>query len=189
MTRIFEESKEKKKIIGIRTDDDDFWCGYVEDYSETTVTIRHFTRNGMPDGLIIEKLENIDTIEQDDHYFRSMQYLVQNAHLLLQTPPPVLETIGTDNWKYDTLLQIQAQGNVVAIDLSNDVLISGFVSALDTDFVDIKTLGEMGQDTGHALYRLEDIRAIQYGRMESEIFPLESSAYNKLSWNAHNYSR
>ena len=70
LKKILQESKDDKKIVGIRIyrDDEKFWCGYINDFNENLVLIQHFTEFGQTDGFVLEKIENIESIDSDDNY-------------------------------------------------------------------------------------------------------------------------
>jgi len=87
INRFLSESKNTKKFIGLWLYDDDetFWSGYVEDFNDEFVNFRHFSKYGKPDGMIVERIDNIKTIDFDDNYSEAMKYLSENHNKLDQS--------------------------------------------------------------------------------------------------------
>ncbi len=104
---ILRRSKEEKKFIGIwlYNDDDGFWSGYVKDFDEEFVFLRHFTKYGKPDGIIVEQIENIESIDFDDDYSNAMEYLIANSEKIDKEPEIELSINDHENWQYEILEQ------------------------------------------------------------------------------------
>jgi hypothetical protein len=166
--KALSESKATKKIIGIRMhdDSDDFWCGYVVDYNSEIVIIQHFTRHGMKDGLIVESIENIESIDSDDDYSLAFEYLTSNHDKLnIQSTANIPLNYSSD-WKVDILTFCKTNKILIAIGLTNDSLISGFVKDLNDETVEIRCIGKLGETEALSYYRIEDIETIRVESME-----------------------
>ncbi|MEN8121351.1 MAG: hypothetical protein ABFS35_13445, partial [Bacteroidota bacterium] len=166
--KILKESKDNKKILGIRKygEGDDFWCGYIYDFNEQLVIIQHFTKFGKPDGLIIEKIENIESIETDDDYAKSYQYLVENHNRIEKQRDIKIKICASEDWQLDTFKQLDLFKALVTIEINSDFFISGFINEFDNGFLNIKTIGKLGEDEGDCFYKIADITSIQFDRME-----------------------
>jgi len=118
---ILNKSKEQKKILGIwmYDDDDGFWSGYVKDFNEELVFIQHFTKYGKPDGVIVERIENIESIDFDDDYSRLMEYVIQNSDKLDIEPEVKFEITESENWQFELLdKQLGGKDRIVRIQVN-----------------------------------------------------------------------
>lgn len=160
---ILRESKNEKKIIGIwlYNDDDGFWSGYVKDFNDEFVIIQHYTKYGKPDGLIIEKIDNIESIDFEDHYAKLMEYLIENSEKIDLEAEIELEITDFENWQFEVLQkQLSNEDRIVRIQI-NDNSFSGLVDAIDEHSVILKMIGKEGHNEGKTLFKLEDISTIR----------------------------
>lgn len=161
---ILERSKRNKELIGIwkYNDDDGFWCGYVLDYNETLVTIQHFTRYGRPDGIIIVQLEDIQCVDFDDEYVKTLHYVIEHAsELEKEAPSPGLFAEG-EEWQLQLLQQFEGNHNkIISLDINGSGYCSGFIEKVSaSDFI-LKSIGKLGEEEGTAVYKIEDISNFQ----------------------------
>ena len=59
--------------------DTNFFCGYVLDFTSEMITIKHITKFGKDDGLIVQPLSAFVRIDFDDDYALAMEHLVENS--------------------------------------------------------------------------------------------------------------
>jgi len=167
---ILRRSKEEKKFIGIwlYNDDDGFWSGYVKDFDEAFVFLRHYTKYGKPDGIIVEQIENIESIDFDDDYSNAMEYLIANSEKIDIEPEIELHIKDHENWQYEILeQQLSNNERIVGIQVNRDNFYSGFVTWIDEDNVILNMVGKEGQDQGKTIFKLEDINAIRINDIEN----------------------
>ena len=160
---ILKKSKENKEIIGIwkYNDDDSFWCGYVKDYNEELVTIQHFTKYGKSDGIIIERIENIKSVDFDDDYSKAMQCLIDYSTELDKDEPFEIELNDNENWQTAILKQLVGTERVARLEISSSDYFSGFITQMsETDLI-LHCLGDLGEDEGTVIYRIEDVTAVR----------------------------
>jgi hypothetical protein len=165
---ILSESKSTKKIIGFNMfgSNGDFWCGYVLDYNSEVVIIQHFTKHGIKDGLIIEKLENIQSIDSDDDYSIAFEYLTANsAKILTQTIPNVQLTYAGD-WKMEILQFCKSNEIIVSIGMNNEINITGFIKELNDELVRIRCIERLGETESISYYRVSEIENIHIEKSE-----------------------
>ncbi len=186
MKKILQESKDNKKIIGIRLyrDDEKFWCGYINDFTENLVLIQHFTEFGQSDGFIIEKIENIESIDNDDNYSSAHQYLIENQNDIKRESIKI-DIPTSENWQHDILEIFINNNQIISMDFEGDFTIYGEIESLDSEFIKIKTVGYLGYLDGYSTYRLNDIIAIRIDNIESIKrkklleFNLKNNSYGK----------
>lgn len=170
MIDILEKSKKDKKFIGIwlYNDNDAFWSGIVKDCTDDFVILQHYTKYGKPDGLIIEKIENIESIDFDDDYSRAMEYLIENS-TLIDIDAEIRITINNpETWQKDILDdQIGKRERIVRVQINNDNYYSGFVEWCDDDNLILTLVGKEGQDEGKSVYKIEDINSIRVNDIEN----------------------
>lgn len=165
----FSKSKEEHKVICLylNGEDSEFWCGYILDYNEEIVIIRHYTKFGMPDGVIIEKIVNIERVRYDNNYCNLMTKLISNPSVLDFKDEIQVDINLTSNWQHDTLEQILNKPNrIVRIEIDKNLIYCGIVKWLDNDNVIIIELDGHGVDEGNSILRIEDITEIRINDLE-----------------------
>lgn len=169
LTDILEKSKENKEIIGIwkYNDEDGFWAGYIKDYNEELVTIQHFTKYGKSDGIIIERIENIKSIDFDDDYTKAMQYLVDCSREIDKDESFEIDLNNNEDWQFGILNQIVGIDRVASLEINGLDYFSGFVTKLSNSDIILHCVGKMGEDEGTVIYRIEDITAIRVNDIEN----------------------
>lgn len=168
LKKILQDSKENKSIIGIRIidEDDKFWCGYIVDFNETLIQIQSYSESGQPDGIIIEKIENIESIDSDDQYSAAFQYLIGKQDKIISKPNKI-ELPNSESWQYDFLKKYKLTNQILSLEFDEDFTIYGKITDLDSELVKIETIGRLGDLDGFSSYRLNDIKAIGIDNIES----------------------
>lgn len=166
---ILQKSKKEQQIIGIRKygDGDAFWSGYVIDFNEELIQLQHFTKYGKPDGIIIEQLSTIESIDFDDDYSKAMGYIIENHHLLDKQSHQTLKLSDAEDWQLEALQQLEGNKDVlVSVEMNNEHYYTGFLLVVsETDFV-MNCVGKMGEDEDKVIYRIEDVTAIRINDMD-----------------------
>lgn len=74
-------AKEQRKLMSFVEygSDTNFFCGYVLDFTSEMITIKHITKFGKDDGLIVQPLSAFVRIDFDDDYALAMEHLVENS--------------------------------------------------------------------------------------------------------------
>lgn len=159
-----QKSKENKQIIGIwkYNDSEGFWSGYIEDITDELYIIQHFTKYGKSDGVIIEQISNIESIDFDDDYSRAMHYLIEHHAELDKQENLTINTDFSKDWQKSVLLQVEGNNNrIVRVEINGDDEYSGFVERVsDSDFL-LHAIGKLGEDEAKVIYRLEDVTSIR----------------------------
>ena len=167
---ILNKSKNEKKFIGIWLygDDEGFWSGYVKDYNEDLVILQHYSKYGKPDGVIIEEIENIESIDFDDDYSKAMEYIIDHADELDYESEINLKIKHPDQWQKEILDdQIGKKDRIVRIEVNQENTCSGLVEWSDNNNVVIHRIGKEGQDEGRSLFKIEDISSIRINDIEN----------------------
>ncbi len=159
---ILEKSQQEKRIIGVWVygDDNGFWSGYVKELTEEFVIFQHFTKYGEPDGLVIEKLESIQSIDFNDDYTNVMQYLIDRNSIKIEEIN--VEIQHAHAWQTDVLEPFIGKKNrIVQIQVNRDSFYSGFVEWVDHENLILRIVGTNGEDKGKSFFRIEDINGIR----------------------------
>lgn len=71
-------AKEQRKLMSFVEygSDTNFFCGYVLDFTSEMITIKHITKFGKDDGLIVQPLSAFVRIDFDDDYALAMEHIV-----------------------------------------------------------------------------------------------------------------
>ncbi|MBN2730162.1 MAG: hypothetical protein JXR53_13135 [Bacteroidales bacterium] len=168
LKKILQESKDKKSLIGIRIVNEDgrFYCGYILDFNETLIQIQHYSESGQYDGVIIEKIENIESIDSEDEYSAAFQYLIERQNKFTNKTNKI-ELPNSDCWQFDFLRDYKLTNQILSFDFDMDYTIYGKIVDLDSEFVKLETIERLGELDGFSSYRLNDIKAISIDNIES----------------------
>ncbi|WP_274475959.1 hypothetical protein [Mangrovimonas aestuarii] len=168
---ILERSKKNKEIICLwlyKDEDNEFWSGYVKDYNDELVTIKHFTEYGKPDGVVIERTENIMRVSFDVDYAEAMQCLIDYGAELDKEDNVDIELTLEEDWQVEVLKQLEGLSNhIVRLEINEKEYSCGFVKRVSEVDVLIHSVGKMGEDEGQVVYLLEDITALRINDIEN----------------------
>lgn len=170
MLDILEQSKNQKKVIGIwlYSSEDGFWSGIVKDFNDELVTIQHYTKYGKPDGLVIEKIANIESIDFDDDYSKAMNYLIRHGDELDLIEKYDFEISNNDRWQHEILGNLIGNRELIArIQVNGNNHYCGLVEWADEDHLILNSIGKEGQDLGKSIYRIDDITAIRVNDLDN----------------------
>jgi len=167
---ILKRSKSKKEIIGIwqYKNSDGFMAGYIKDLNDTFFTFQHLTKYGKLDGIILDKIETIQSIDFKDDYSRSMQYIFDNSEKLDIEDKIKIELNEKEDWQIDILKQFE--GNTkqfISLEINDDENFTGFVEKISKVDIVFHCVGEMGEDEGTVIYRNEDITAFKINDIDN----------------------
>jgi len=167
---ILEKSQREKNIIGVWVygDEESFWSGYVRELKDDFFTFQHFTKYGKPDGLIVEKIANVQSIDFDDDYSKVMAYLIVNHDKIEQEEKIDLEIHHAHTWQTDILEPFIGNKNrIIYIQVNRDSFYSGFVEWVNDQHLVLRLVGKNGEDEGKSLFRIEDINTIRINSKEN----------------------
>ena len=169
---IFEVSKTEKKIIGIRKykDEDDFWLGYIENYNDEIIQLRLFDTLGIEDGVVIEKQENIDSIDFDSDYEKTYEYLV-NRNYNLNEIEEIVSFKNSADWKKEYLEEFKERNELISfeIDKGDELIIQGYILDLNNNEFMINAIGHIGEDEGKTIYKIDDMVALRFASRKSKL--------------------
>jgi hypothetical protein len=173
ISRIIKEiltySQETKTLISVRkrNSDDSTWVGYIVDFNDILFVLQHISSLGIEDGLIIERIDNIDNFEIEDNYVKSIQLLFDNQKEIQKQIVKTVEIPNEENWQYELLKNGFDQKKIITIEVNNsDVVNYGFILDYDDTSLQLKAITKTGEDDGIETYRLPDITSITIDRLE-----------------------
>lgn len=169
-TEIFERSKSDEELIGIWKYDDDtcFLCGYVVNFDETLVALKHFNKFGKPDGVVVEQIENIASIDIDDDYLISLQYIINNSKKLDKEAEIEINFSGGEMWQFKILQEnSQRKDRVVSVEINGEDYFCGFIVKVTVSDFMLKCIGKLGEDEGSVIYKIEDVTSLRINDMDS----------------------
>lgn len=170
LEKILSNSKEEKRLIGVRknSDEDNCWIGYIVDYNDELIVLQHISPLGMEDGLVVEELKNIDSLETDDSYVKSIQLLYENSKRLANQNVRNIDLNSEDNWQFELLQNTFDQGKIISVEINNaDNVDYGFVYDFDELTLQLKAIGKTGEEVGLQTYHLADITSLTIDRLEA----------------------
>lgn len=167
---ILEKSKTENKLIAVQLygGDEGFWCGYVKSYSDEIVIIQHFTKYGKSDGVIAEKIVNIESIDFEDDYSQSMEHIIEHAHEIDFENEITVEIERPDQWQKEMLeANIGSKERIVRVQLNHGNQYSGFVDWCDDENLILGQIDIEGRSGGKTICKIEDITSIRINDIES----------------------
>jgi hypothetical protein len=167
--KILSHSQETQTLIGVRknNDEDKCWVGYIVDFNETLFVLQHISPMGLLDGLILEKLENIDNFETDDEYIKTIQILFEQKNKIAKQAIRNIEITEEENWQYEVLKNSFDQGRLISVEINNsDTVNYGYVLDYDDASLQISAISDIGEGAGTQTYRLTDISSLTVDRIE-----------------------
>ncbi len=170
LEKVLSHSKTTKNVIGIRkyNDGDDFYVGYIVDYTDTIIVFQHISKFGLEDGLLVEKIENIESFETGDEYIKTYQILFNNAKIIEKQTIKKLVLPKQENWQYEMLKNKFDKGKIVTVELSgDDTYTHGFIVDFDETYLNFKPITNLGVDEGGIIFKLSDIVGFSVDRLES----------------------
>jgi hypothetical protein len=170
LDKILSHSKKTKTIIGVRNynDGDDLYVGYIVDYNDTLIVLQHITKFGLEDGLIIEKIDNIESFDTEDDYLKSYQFLIKNVNKIQKQTVKSIKLSGGENWQYEMLKSKFDKGKMVTIELNKDDFVThGYIVDFDETYIQFNSIDKLGNDEGQSIYKLSDISGLTIDRFES----------------------
>lgn len=168
LLNLLEKSKQEGEYLSFYTyeDSNGFYFGKVLDYNEEVVNIRHYTKYGKTDGIIILKLENLESVDFEDDYQKSMKLIIENSDKIHKENLIDFELPKSENWRYLSMKQLAKNGVITNISLSDDSY-TGYVKEVDEEFFVFHFIGKNGEDFGFGVRRIEDINEIRVNDLHS----------------------
>lgn len=168
---ILEHSQKNQSLIGINLyGNNGFWCGIVEDFNDEFVQIRHYTKYGDPDGTVIEKIADIERIDLNDKYLKTLRYIIENKESLKNSvlKSRVFDELHYDNWQFISLKPYEKDKDVmIYLQINNNNYYHGFVEEIDDYYLKFDSIDDDGGSEGISLFKLEDVNTIKINGLES----------------------
>jgi len=166
---ILTYSQETKTVISIRkrNDDSHVWIGYIVDFNDILFVLQHISPLGIEDGLVIERIDNIDNFETEDGYTKAIQILFEQENKIPKQLVRKAEITNDENWQYEILKSGFDQGKLITVELNNSETVNyGYVLDYDDISLQLTTVDKMGEEDGTQLFRLADITSLTVDRIE-----------------------
>ena len=157
---ILQESKNKKSLIGLNYyGATGFYCGYVLEFNDQFMIIQHFSKFGMPDGLLVHKIADIKYFEKDTEYLKGIQLLISTGDLV-QKQKYSLPNNKEINEGFLNLFEsfIGNKQHLIKFELNDEEIYFGFIEWCDEENFSIIQIDIDGLILGKAIFRLEDIK-------------------------------
>ena len=169
-------SKENKSIISTRQFGETAtqFVGYILDFKENIFSMQQITTNGFKDGILIESIDNIETIECGE-YERAYQFLHDNFDKIDKQTINNIELPQNENWKFELIKQLHLLNEIISIQLESDKnIIIGKIVNFDETHLEFNPLNNVGKDEGIVIYKLDNITTFTINELESRRIKLFS---------------
>ena len=168
--QLFEISKTNKKIIGVRMyeNEDDFWIGYIENYNDEIIQFRQFDSLGIDDGVLVEKQENIESIDFDSDYEKTYEYLIKSIYNLNEIEE-IVSFKNSIDWKKEYLAEFKQRNELISFQFGKENRIYGYIKDLTEKELMINAIGRLGEDEGITIYKIDEIKAIEFAGRKSKL--------------------
>jgi hypothetical protein len=164
------KAKKSKCFISVwlYSDQDSFWCGKVQGIKDGILSLEHYTKYALKDGIVYFDLSDIESFDFSDIYSTAMAQLEKNSNALHKIEKVKYPVASGKNWKTRLLkFAIENTGTPLTIEFRSDIQICGILKSLDTEYFCIETYGKLGEHDGKSIYRIEDIGLIQFNDIET----------------------
>jgi hypothetical protein len=167
---LLKKSKETQSLVGFNFygSDNGFYCGYVLDFNEDFIIIKHFSKFGVNDGHLVHKLSDIKYIESDTHYLNGIQLLIQNQNSLTNESFRIKDSKSVlDNFisLFESLIGNKEQ--LIKFELNDGEVYFGFLEWCDETYFSIINIDNEGLIIGKAIFKFEDLKLYWIDDMES----------------------
>jgi hypothetical protein len=168
LNQYLSNSKEHASLIAISVyyDPDEYYVGYIHDFNEEMASLQQITKNGDEDGFILLPIEQIENIDIDDEYLRSIDFVFKNKHLIKAQRITNIETPATNNWLYEILMDEEIHDQIICINKKGTNW-SGFILDFDLEYLSMRIVGDKGNDQGAMLFKMSDIDSICIDKLEN----------------------
>lgn len=157
----YKENQAIVNVFNVNESEDVFWCGKILDYTTETMTIKHYTKFGKYDGIIIEKLENIRSIEFDYSYAKAMEIMIEN-HFLLDAYEEFDLPTSISHSTYDIIDYCFKNMKLPVISFSYyEEIYVGEILEYNTEIVTFKSIDNTGVAYAITHLKIEDIETIR----------------------------
>jgi hypothetical protein len=166
---ILSHSQENKSLIAVRknNDMDSTWVGFIVNFNENLFVLQHISPLGYEDGLIVEKIANVDNFETNDEYLKGIERLYRNGNLIAKQVVDNIEISEEEDWQYEILKSAFDQGRIIALEINNnDSLNYGFLVDFDDISLKLRIVDKIGKEDGLQTYCLADITSLAVDRIE-----------------------
>ncbi len=159
---ILNKSKTTKEIIAIRLydGDEDFWCGYVEDFNDNIIQLRHFNKHGNDDGIIIVQIQHCESIDIESNYEKAFNYITRQKNDFNKIEK-VMDFKNSDNWKYEYLKDSKEKQTIISLEFNQDYVIYGIITELNDNEFMLLGIGKLGEIEGKTIYKIDDLTALK----------------------------
>lgn len=165
---ILKTSKNNKQLIGIRLYDngDDFFLGFVEYFNELIIQLRKFNKDGIDDGIIILKINDIENFDFDSKYIKSYQKLIDEKYPEMAFKNSVSFKSG-DFWYKEYLMEFLKKDTLIEFEINNEHVLSGFIIEIAENDFTSKMVEQEGIGNGYSTYRIDDITSLAFYSIDS----------------------
>lgn len=174
---ILERSIRKGQAVSIYSNQyepDKFSVGYIETFSSEQFVMKHVTPEGISDGYIVRRNEDIFRIDSNGNYEQRIELLyalqIQNHENLFEKP-----TLKDSNLFKEAFVSAMKKDLIVSvcIDESNDQDdIVGFVKDITSEEVVISRITFEGFTDGESTFYLEDVIKLNCDTVEEKALKL-----------------
>ena len=127
-----------------------------------------FTRLGVEDGLLVEKIEHIESFETDDDYVKAVDLFLKNLDKLNKQKIKNISISIKDEWALEILKIEKIRDKIITIELNKDnCLIHGYILDFDENYIQFRVIDNIGTVDGKCFYKISDISSITVEQAES----------------------
>ena len=168
ISEILTYSQETKTLIALRKENSDgVWVGYIVEFNDSVFVLQHISSLGLEDGLVIERIDNVDSFETDDDYLKGVQLLFDQAGQIPKQAIKNIDIPSEENWQHELLKCGFDQGKLISVEINNSETINyGFVLDYDDSLLQLKSVTKTGDENGTETYSLSNITSLTVDRIE-----------------------
>ncbi len=159
---ILREAYKRNDMVAVYTDPSHPECaivGYIDSLSAKQIAMKHVTPEGISDGYVIRRIEDVFRVDVNGEYERRLAQLYQLQNQQHEDLFPQSVTLQSDLFREGLI--IAQEGNfVVAIcmdETEEQMNLVGFVKKVRSQTVTLSRISVDGLDDGESTFFIDDI--------------------------------
>lgn len=162
---ILSHCREVGDLVSCFIDSEDldvFEVGFVESVGDTTACLRAIDESGESDGRVVCRIDEIERLQVGTTYLKYLKILHESRGKVFRAEPVDLVQITLADMPA-TLRFAKEQRILVTVQDYEKESLSGFVSELDEDWVEIETILQDGKSDGYTVLQMNDLLRVSVG--------------------------
>lgn len=166
---ILKKTKEKKDLIGIRINEDNWdevLIGFIEQINASTIILNEIDENGISTGYTTIPMDCILRIDLDDRYQKRLKFIYDNRkNLDSKNQVTILNNSKELIKNIDGLIN---RKSICTLYFDEDQYVTGIILKKDSHYLLVNNVGDQGDDEGISYYRINNLVGLKYNGIDEQ---------------------